>query len=691
LQKGLDDANKKLDKTTQTAKNTGGVMGELEGKFKGLINPASLVAGAVTGLGVAFVNTIKTTQSYAASVRDLALAQGEGAEQASITLQVLDDFEISAEDVTTATRALKEKGLVPTIDTLADLADQFVSIEDPAKRLKFAQDNLGRSYSSYLNVLSQGGDALRKNATQVNKNLILTDEQIKSTEEYRLALDNLNDTVEGLKVSKGIGFIEELNGGIWQLEHAKDLLFEMEKLRRGGMGGAVLGFTDLNDIQIQAEYNIKLKEGRAAQDEYLKAVFASKGGVHELAVAEEQAAEAVKAISDENASFIDTLKNVGSNLEDYQNAQAAANQELADGKITAEEHAAKMGELAASYEEAKNRIILSIVEMKLASDGWTDAELTSYLKVGEQLGVFTEDMRKETMEVLKQADLLADGYSDMGDQIYHTGERAGDSTRGFAAMKDSAATLGAVIRREATPAVGGLKSQINGLPPSGTSWAYYFQITTSGNVPRLPPGGSREQGGHKGVDEQWTGGPMNKNGFTVVGDMPGGGFGPYTEVIGPDGYVYNARDSKKLKDTGVLDGARSLAYGGEGPGVFTPGGPSPIVNASIRKRERKNRPSTGSSPVLSSGGDDGDSAGIVNAIVDAIPEATEGIGGAIAANINNTVVSSMAAAQMAATSASVQNQALFREMLGRFDALIAKTASEQGIGRAIGAQNSKYS
>jgi hypothetical protein len=147
------------------------------------------------------------------------LVTGTGAEETSRFIQVIDDYQLTAEDATTATKALKEKGLVPTIDTLARLADQYKQIEDPAQRMSFIQDNLGRGGAKWVNVLNQEGDALRKAAGEIDKNLILTDEQIKQAEELRLAQDALNDSIEGVKVATGAW----IGTQILHIKHTQDL------------------------------------------------------------------------------------------------------------------------------------------------------------------------------------------------------------------------------------------------------------------------------------------------------------------------------------------------------------------------------------------------------------------------------------------------------------------------------------
>ena len=137
---------------------------------------------------------IKVTDEYNESIRDLSLVSGESAESTSRFIQVLDDFGLTADDAMTAAKALKEKGLSPSIDTLAMLADEFKKIQDPAERMAFVQENLGKGGAKWVAVLNQESSALRETANSVSQYLVKTDEQIKKAEIARLAIDNLGDS-----------------------------------------------------------------------------------------------------------------------------------------------------------------------------------------------------------------------------------------------------------------------------------------------------------------------------------------------------------------------------------------------------------------------------------------------------------------------------------------------------------------
>lgn len=139
----------------------------------------------------------------ATAVRDLSLASGATAEESSRLLQVLDDFEIKANDVTTATKALTRNGLAPTVQTIAQLSDEYLKLNTAEERNAFITENLGRGGAKWANVLKEGSENILALNASVSQNLILTDEQIRLYEVQRLAIDNLQDQVDGWLVQLG--------------------------------------------------------------------------------------------------------------------------------------------------------------------------------------------------------------------------------------------------------------------------------------------------------------------------------------------------------------------------------------------------------------------------------------------------------------------------------------------------------
>jgi hypothetical protein len=466
---------KTIDQGSKTATRELG--GELAGLAAKYISVGAVAAGAYKVIS----DSIKTTQEYARSVRDLSLASGASAEEASRMLQVLDDFELTAQDVTAATRFMTKAGLAPTIETVALLSDQYLSLNSAQERNEFILKNLGRGGMQWANVLNQGSKAIRDLNDGVNDNLILTDKNVRQMELWRLKMDDVGDTVEGLKVQLGIGLVGVLDGSTVAIQKQAQEIFK-----------AAQGY----------EYNTNMagrytEAQRAAWEEAknlaTEQIYASQGidtaaeSMEAAAVSAEELAAQVKAIDEANRQFLGVLSEVGSAQEEYNAGMVEARDALYAGTITTEEYSAKVAELAASYEDASARIVLSIVEMKLAQDGWTNAELNAYLEIGKQQGVFTESQIKMTRAAIESADELVSSYDELDGPMLHVAERAEDADVAFGGMARAAAELGEGLRKDAASGASALTSALNGIP---TVINVDVNIRVHGSLPKGIMGGS---------------------------------------------------------------------------------------------------------------------------------------------------------------------------------------------------------
>ena len=155
--------------------------------------------------------TAGATMEYNKSILDLATAVGLTTEETSRIVQVADDLAISQGEVTSALQLMTKNGIAPSIENLAKLADQFNAYSDPAERAAEMSKLFGRNWAVLAPLLAEGGDALRANAAAISDSLIVTQESIEASERYRKNLDNLNDTVQGLKYSIGNELLPVLN------------------------------------------------------------------------------------------------------------------------------------------------------------------------------------------------------------------------------------------------------------------------------------------------------------------------------------------------------------------------------------------------------------------------------------------------------------------------------------------------
>jgi hypothetical protein len=466
---------KTIDQGSKTAtRELGGELGNLAAKY--------LSIGAVAGGAYKIIkDSIATTMEYANQVRSLSQISGESAESTSRFIQVLDDYKIGTEQAMTATRALTSQGLSPTIDTLAQLSDEYLKLSSAEEKNAFVIKNLGRGGLQWVEILNKGSEAIKKQGDAVAAGLILNQKQLDQARKLEIAQDTLGESWQQLSMTLGNKLIPAVTEVTDEFNNTTRAI---EIMQEGGMSwldildNMALNTTTYTDALKQAN-----DETNAQRDAMLQNTEAMQANEETLKAQE----EAVKAIDAANQEFLSVLGEVGSAQEEYNSGMVEARDALYAGTITTEEYSAKVAELAASYEDASARIVLSIVEMKLAQDGWTNAELNAYLEIGKQQGVFTESQIKMTRAAIESADELVSSYDELDDPMLHVAERAKDADEAFGGMARATAELGESLRKEGASGAAALTAALNGIP---TEINVDVNIRVHGSLPKGIMGGS---------------------------------------------------------------------------------------------------------------------------------------------------------------------------------------------------------
>lgn len=194
----------KYDKGIDSAKDkTVSLKGELSGIVSS-IAPTIGLATAVAAVGNAMADAVKETMVYANEVKEVSLVSGATAEESSRLIQVLDDYGVTADGITKASKALAQQGLAPTINTIINLSAQYQSLSTAQERNSFITQNLGKDTANWHNVLSKGPELLRQLNAAVSEGLILTEKQIQQVREAEIAMDNWDDTMKEVKTTFAI-------------------------------------------------------------------------------------------------------------------------------------------------------------------------------------------------------------------------------------------------------------------------------------------------------------------------------------------------------------------------------------------------------------------------------------------------------------------------------------------------------
>ena len=431
------------------------------------------VAGVGYTLNQVYQQTGQVFMDYAANVLQTARATGLSAQESSKLIQVTDDLGVSYETLAKAIKSSADSTDF-SIEGLAQASAAYLALTDTQSRAKFAQEQYGKSWVDMVAVLEKGPEAIRAMSSSVNQNLILTERSISDYEKWRIELDDFGDSVEGLKVQIGGELVSGLNDAITSLREFGGAMQEAE---------AQTGRTDLRSrIYIGNLVNEKLENQRAAQaiGDHADRLGDMPAALEATTTALEENAAALEATSKYYENLLDITGQVQSADEAYKTTvreqfqvQADLNAQLAQGKITQEEYNQKIAEAgatvqqaAAEHEAAANRIIFSIIQMRMAADGLSDAEGAALLDIGVQMGIFS----KSSVETAK-------GYMSQADEIV-----ASANAMGTGVAQGTAPATQSLI--EAKEQAHGLKEQLDGIEKkSGSVWVFTIIINTIGSVP----------------------------------------------------------------------------------------------------------------------------------------------------------------------------------------------------------------
>jgi hypothetical protein len=191
-------------KVTVTAvDNASTVIGGIQGallSFNMAMQAATIIQ---RGFKEAYDASVGTLVTYADSVKTLSIITNTSAESVSRLITVTDRYGVGVGNLETASRKLATQGLSLTLDTVAKLSDEFLTLNSGAERQAFMTQNLGRATQEWAEILSQGSAAILANGAAVQGSLILTQAQLDKTHDYEMRLKDLDQQWKAMKLNAG--------------------------------------------------------------------------------------------------------------------------------------------------------------------------------------------------------------------------------------------------------------------------------------------------------------------------------------------------------------------------------------------------------------------------------------------------------------------------------------------------------
>lgn len=377
------------------------------------------IATSVTSAVVDGVqDSIRAAQEYSEVIRDQMLLSGQSAEASSRFIQVLDDYQLSADDAKAATRALTREGLAPTVETVIELSRQYNELNTVEEKNAFVTKNLGRAGQEWLNLLAQGPDKIQDMNDSVSESLILNNQQVQNMEKVRLAQDAWNDTIQGTKIQIGL-----LIGSLVQYEETIDRQLEsLETLDEiSGKTSQNYRFLTADQEALIAQmerghamtelYNEQMQEhGDVIEDtsEDYKGLIGDiqryQKEIDRYAEKNEDLMKTETALQAERADLQNQLKTLTAQgygpaskaVQDLQGKITEVNKKIGDNKNA-------LAENAAAHQEWAAQTVYAFATARAGADGMIDAlEGEVLIEAGQALGLF-DRRTAETMRNVNRA------------------------------------------------------------------------------------------------------------------------------------------------------------------------------------------------------------------------------------------------------------------------------------------------
>jgi hypothetical protein len=198
-------------------------LGNLEGRmsrFSGVMRGA-LAGISVAAIGASINRAATEFQNMATAANDFATASGLSVEQASRWQEVAGDLGVEATTLQGALGRLSKglgadekkweqygvevmraaDGTVDANKTFLRAIDVLHDIEDPLERAKLGSELFGRSWADLAPLVEMSADELQESLNEVGDAQVIDEAEVEKAKKFREAMDNLNDSTMGLKLT----------------------------------------------------------------------------------------------------------------------------------------------------------------------------------------------------------------------------------------------------------------------------------------------------------------------------------------------------------------------------------------------------------------------------------------------------------------------------------------------------------
>ena len=537
-----------------------GAVTGLKGSFTELSAKIDVVKQAAQTLSQAYQELVGNTIEYAGTVRQMMRVSGQNAEETSKLIQLTDDFGVELGTLQTAMRGAAIKGVAFTTENLARLSDEYLRLNPGVERSSFLIQTFGRAGLGMAAIMEKGADAIRRQSGEVEKNLILTQDNVDAARRWEINVDNVTDSYNGLKIALGNQIIPALNTAIETI----GLLITMQEKLRGAWNthnkevfNTASTYNDYRAEMIRAAeaagYIVRVSGDQVQVFRRVEGGYLALVDGMRVMTAQEFAAR------DSMMDHVRATQLVKEAQDQLGNSTAGVAEWAARYQGYADEVKVKTEEVAQSIREELSGAIDTATK---AAEGWKKSAGDDVARQLEAAGINGNDLRNALGLLDRQFGTSFIQTRDMQDavkKLVDEYKRTGDLDtfgRNLGNLKDRFLPLSEEVAKARTQ-VELLWSTLRALDGSSLS----INVRYSEGKGSSAGGGPTGRRGEEGGDRAW-GGPVSAGGYYTTGER-----GPEPFIPSRNGYVLSRSDARAALqgapniNVTIIGGAGAVADG----------------------------------------------------------------------------------------------------------------------------------
>ena len=257
-------------------KDTKSALKELSSGFQQATGLSLGYAGALTATIAVTKKLVDVTKEsiqvevdQANQISKIMSMTGDSADVTSRFIKVSEDQRLTYESLNAAMQAMVKKGLDPSAEAMGRLSDEYLAYAPGVERANFLTDNFGKAGTEMYKVMQLGSTAIKEKMAAVSASNVLDDAAVTQTLKYQSSVNELNDALDGMKLTLAKGVTPSLTDFNIVLadaiENADEMFSSYNKNKSAANAWISLLSPVIGLVALEVEWGNKLIHARADQ------------------------------------------------------------------------------------------------------------------------------------------------------------------------------------------------------------------------------------------------------------------------------------------------------------------------------------------------------------------------------------------------------------------------------------------